>query len=222
MESQKTHLSQLLWPAIWTLLGGGVFAYMLATNETTREVTFDSLKMLFSLLSTPFIMEFTCILIFLCALMTYNQWRLNKDGDDWVYMTFQESEPGDVSNPPTQRLHTMISKEKPEPHNEAQADAGVIEGYLELGMPTEAFNELKTEKNLPDNAETALLCAKVLAANLDTAAALELFRRNLERFPEARPQFASSAKENVSWLEKHLPAQTEAIQTWKTESMKIA
>lgn len=221
MESQKTQLTQFLWPAIWTFLGGSVFAYMLATNETTREVTFDSLKMLFSLLSTPFIMEFSCILIFLCCLMTYNQWRLNKDGDDWVYMTFQEPEPGDVSNP-TQRLHSMISKEKPETLNQAEADAGVIEGYLELGMPTEAFTELKTEKNLPDNADTALLCAKVLAANLDTTAALELFRRNRERFPEEHSKFIRTAEENVSWLEKHLPAQTDAIQTWKTEATKTA
>lgn len=55
-------------------------------NATAREVALQAAANLFGFVTTPFILEATVALFGLIAVMTYNQWRLGKEGDGWVVL----------------------------------------------------------------------------------------------------------------------------------------
>ncbi len=81
----------------------------------------------------------------------------------------------------------MVLPQKPEPVDEDENEAGVIEGYLELGMAAQALEELnKASAGSSLSLEILLLRLRVLAANLDTRAALDLFHDTARRVPQAR------------------------------------
>lgn len=55
-------------------------------HPTAREITLQGAANLFGFVTTPFILEATLALLGLVAVMTYNQWRLHKEGDGWVIL----------------------------------------------------------------------------------------------------------------------------------------
>lgn len=71
-----------LWAA-WTAI---------RQNETAREVTRDAFAGLFGFFTTPFILEATVAIVGLISVVSYNQWRISKEGDGWV--TLPETETG--------------------------------------------------------------------------------------------------------------------------------
>jgi hypothetical protein len=215
-----SRFKEYLQPVIWTLLALAGFITLLVFNETSREVTLVTLHALFGLFTTPFIFEATCLFLSVVFLLTFNQWRLQKEGDGWVYLLTQEPEPGTVPAAITQRLQSVVLTEKPEWLDESQTDAGVIEGYLELGMATQAATELKERTELADNAETSALRLRVLAANLDTAAAQSQLQSTRERFPESTALLATAALDNARWLLKHLH-QADTARLWMGEAKSL-
>jgi hypothetical protein len=60
-------------------------------NPTAREVVRDAFAGLFGFFTTPFILEASIAIGGLIAVVTYNQWRINREGDGWV--TLSDSEP---------------------------------------------------------------------------------------------------------------------------------
>lgn len=212
-----------LVPLAWFLLVVGGATWALVTSETAREVTIDSLKLVFTILSTPFILETTSALLFLMALLAYNRWRLHKEGDGWVYLMTQEPEPvKGASGSNTQRLHSMVLPNPPEPVNEDENEAGVIEGYLELGLAAQALEELnKFPAESTSRLENILLRLRVLAANLDTQAALDLLHDTARRLPQAQIVLAESAGQTADWMRAHLPTHLEEAALWEREAGKI-
>jgi hypothetical protein len=211
-------------PLIWTLLIAGGIALVLVESETALEVTLDALKLVFTVVSTPFVLETTAALVFLLALLAYNRWRLHKEGDGWVYLMTKEEETPETGTrgSTTQRLHSMVLPEKPEPVDEDENEAGVIEGYLELGMAAQALEELnKASAGSSLSLEILLLRLRVLAANLDTRAALDLFHDTARRIPQARVLLAETAGMTAAWMRAHLPTHTDEAALWQNEAGKM-
>ncbi len=74
--------------AKFTLLTGvlALALLLLLQNATAREVSLQAAAYLFGFVTTPFILEATLALLGLLAVMTYNQWRVSKEGDGWVVL----------------------------------------------------------------------------------------------------------------------------------------
>ncbi|MFZ4595564.1 MAG: hypothetical protein ACOYOF_14995 [Verrucomicrobiaceae bacterium] len=77
--------------ALLMLTGAG---YVLWTSHEAREIVTESVFLLFTVFTTPFILETSVALMGLAAVITYNQWRLSREGDEWV-----EMEVSDVKEP---------------------------------------------------------------------------------------------------------------------------
>ena len=71
----------------------GIIGITLAVrqNPTAREVVRDAFAGLFGFFTTPFILEASVAIGGLIAVVTYNQWRINREGDGWV--TLSDPEP---------------------------------------------------------------------------------------------------------------------------------
>ncbi len=200
MSRAKRIISALALPLL--LVAG--FVVLVILNDTAREVAHDAFVFVFSIFSTPFIFEATCALLMLVALLLINQWRLNKEGDGWVYLMSQEPNAKNLPPSITQRLQSVVLPEKPEPTDEAQTANSVIEGYLELGMPAQGLHELNEEAITSDDAATSALRIRLLAANLDTDEALTLLMESITRHQDSRVLLANACLENARWLLKHL------------------
>lgn len=210
-------LRRFLVPLIWTLLIVAGLTMVLVLSETAREVTLDSLKLVFTLVTTPFILETTVASLFLLGLLAYNRWRLHKEGDGWVYLMTQEAGEGSSA-----QTHSMILAEKPEPVDAERDEAGVIEGYLELGLAAQALEELRKDGDRSSTLDMTLLSIRVLAANLETEAALALQRDMAARQPEAQDRLGRNAGLIAAWMREHLPTHAAEAAFWQQEAGKIA
>lgn len=212
---------QYLWPLLWTVLGLVGYALLLVFSPTAREVSRETATMLFSILSTPFILETTFALLGIFIVMGINHWRLSKEGDGWVYMVSQEADETEAGAKNSQRLQGIIFQEKPLLLDQESAAHGVLEGYLDLGMAAQALKELEEQSDLPDDAPTAALKIRILAANLDTEAARALLQKSIGRFPQSGDLFKQTAKATLIWLKTHLPDH-EAIRIWEVVARDVA
>lgn len=219
----RSRTARILWPIFWTLLGLASLGALLALNSTAREVATETAKTLFGIFSTPFIFEFTVGLIGLLLLLGINQWRLKKEGDGWVYMVTQDPDEsaGQLPAAITQRLQGIVLHEKPETMDEAGIARAHIEGFLELGMAAQAAAALEHHESVPDDLPGAVLRVRVLAANLDTAAARELLHASATRFAGNGALFAQTALECADWFKAHAPKQREAVELWMEEARGI-
>ncbi len=198
----------------------GAFAALLFFSENAREVAGATVTNIFLIFSTPFVLETTSALLFLFGVLAYNHWRLSKEGDGWVYLVSQESS-GEQTAAITQRLQGgVILAEKPSEGDEALVDASVIEGYLELGMSAEAFKEFQSIPAQKASLDWSLLQVRVLAANMDTAAAQECLSAAAVSFPDARLPLAKAALENATWLWQHLKNR-DLARHWLGEMKKL-
>jgi len=204
---------RLFSPALWLPLIAGAGAGLLYSSATAREVAGDSVKLLFVLVSTPFFLEATCAVTFFIGLLAYNHWRLKKDGDGWVYIVDQEAEDSTLPKALTERLHNVVLTEKPETLDETTAQRSVIEGYLELGMGAQALADFNTNSSWPDDAATASLRVRVLAANMDTERAAVSLADAATRFPDERSNLARTALEVARWTKAHLH-RAELVERW--------
>ncbi|CAN5751721.1 hypothetical protein BH11VER1_BH11VER1_34250 [soil metagenome] len=212
---------QYLWPVVWTVLGIIGYTILLVFNPTAREVSGDTAKVLFSIFSTPFVLETTFALIGIFIVMGINHWRLDKEGDGWVYMVSQEADESEAGAKISQRLQGVIFQDKPLFLDQESTAQGVIEGYLDLGMAAQALKELQEQTNLSDDAPTAALRIRVLAANIDTDLALSFLNKCVARFPESKDLFHQAARANTIWLQTHLPDH-ESIRVWENVARDFA
>jgi len=214
---------QFLVPiACFLLLAGGITA-LLVTSETAREVVVDWLTLAFTIVTTPFILETTAASLFLLGLLAFNRWRLQKEGDGWVYLMTQETDATGKEKGAARKIHSMILPNKPEPVDEELDEAGVIEGYLELGMAAQAMEEMnRAQMESAQTLDAALLRIRVLASNLETSAALDLHRETSVRHPEAQERLAQNAEQTAGWLRAHLPSHGREATLWQEQAGKMA
>lgn len=215
-----TNARRIIAPLTLPLLLVAGFITLVILNDTAREVTRDALVLVFSIFSTPFIFEISCALLMLLALFLINQWRLNKEGDGWVYLMTHEPDAKNLPPSITQRLQSVVLPEKPEPVNEAQTANSVIEGYLELGMPAQGLHELNAESGAMEDAATTALRIRLLAANLDTDAALTLLKESITRHRDARETLAGACLESARWVLKYLQRE-DLARRWLAEATAL-
>jgi hypothetical protein len=203
----------------------GMLAAVLVFSESAREVAMLTVRSLFGIVTTPFLLETTVALLALLIVLAINKHRLDKEGDGWVYMMVPEpEEKGGAPLPKaiTQRLQGTMLKEKPELLDEALAERSMVEGFLELGMAVEARREFDAQKDFPDDVATSALRVRVLASNLDTAEARELLAATALRFADQTALLSATAREQADWFRKHLPAHTEHAKVWHVEAEALA
>ncbi|RBP47389.1 hypothetical protein DES53_101186 [Roseimicrobium gellanilyticum] len=215
---------QHLW-VIAAGIGVGALAAVLVFSEAAREVAFTTMRSLFGIVTTPFLLESTVALLALFIVLAINKHRLDKEGDGWVYMMVPDpEEKGGTPLPKaiTQRLQGTVLKDKPEPLDEALAERSMVEGYLELGMAVEARREFQAQQDLPDDVATSALRVRVLASNLDTVQARELLAATAARFANQTALLSATAREQADWLRKHLPAHEDLARLWHAEAEALA
>lgn len=212
---------QYFWPVLWTVLSVVGYLVLLVCSPTAREVSGETARVLFSIFSTPFILEATVALIGIFIVLGINHWRLGKEGDGWVYMVSQEVDESESGAKSSQRLQGIIFHDKPLMLDLESTTQSVLEGYLDLGMAAQALQELQEQSDLPDDATTAALKIRISAANLDTESARFMLKQCLERFPESRGLFQQTAKDNSAWLQTHLPGH-ESILIWDKVAREFA
>jgi hypothetical protein len=78
--------------------------YAVRQNPTAREVVGEAFAGLFGFFTTPFILEASVALLGLITVVTYNQWRINRDGDGWV--TLEETDPQSAKSTNTSESQT--------------------------------------------------------------------------------------------------------------------
>jgi len=209
--------ARLLVPLSGILLVVGALVALLALNPTAREVTRDALGLAFAFFTTPFILETTCAALFLLGLLAYNHWRLHKEGDGWVWLVTQEPDAKSLPATITQRLQSTVLVQKPEPVDESQAESGIIEGYLELGMPAQAMQELDEFPAPHPPLDAVVLRIRVLAANLDTGPATQLLHETAAAGAGSRQALAVAALENARWILNHLQRE-DVARHWLAEA----
>lgn len=216
--------SRILWPVVWTLVGIGALAALFVHNATAREVVLETAKTIFGIVSTPFILETTFALIGIFIVLAVNHWRIKREGDGWVYLVTHEPDAGAAPLPAaiTQRLQSVVMRDRPSVVDEAGVSRLVVEGFLEMGMAAQAKQELSGLDDLPDDEITAALHIRVLAANLETAAASALLSESSTRFVGHRQLFAQTALACAEWLQSHAPQQDEAIRLWQGQAAGTA
>ena len=92
MTETETPKRWWLTPLIVGLLfiGGITFAWQ--SNDEAKEILAKSFFTIAGTLASPFILETSIALFGIIAVLTYNQWRRDKDGPDWVEMEVPSSQ----------------------------------------------------------------------------------------------------------------------------------
>ena len=132
-------------PLLWSLAFLAGLIYTCASSETAREVVGKAVKNLVGLLATPFILEATTALVGLTIVVLWNQWRIQQEGDGWVYLAKTEPDAARVeagADKAEHRLAAVVVSEWPDAELDFEARLAVAEGYLELGLGREALEHL--------------------------------------------------------------------------------
>jgi hypothetical protein len=77
-------MRRFLSPILVTLVATTVIIAVLKYSADAREVAGEAVWNLFRFFTTPFVLEFSLAIVGLLAVTSYNEWRRNKDGPEWV------------------------------------------------------------------------------------------------------------------------------------------
>jgi uncharacterized membrane protein len=118
----RTALPPRWWltPLLYAVAALAAGVTVLVFSATAREVVSRAFSMLVGALATPFILESVTALAGLAIVITINQWRLNREGDGWVY----------------------LAKTEPDATVDFEGRLAMAEKYLELGLAREALDHL--------------------------------------------------------------------------------
>lgn len=135
-----------LSPLLFTLALVTGVVIVCKVSDTAREVLAKAVMMVAGALATPFILESSIAIVGLVVVLVINQWRLQKDGDGWVYLAKTEPDAASVTagaDTPPQRLDSVVMPSAPDANLDFGARLAVVEGYVELGLAQEAMDHLK-------------------------------------------------------------------------------
>lgn len=91
MTENTTPKNWWLVPLLIGALFIGGIAYAWQTSEAAKEILAKSFFTIAGTLASPFILESSIAIFGLVAVLTYNQWRREKDGPEWVEMEVPDS-----------------------------------------------------------------------------------------------------------------------------------
>jgi uncharacterized membrane protein len=170
----EARLTKSWWfsPLIFTLALITTTVIVCQNNETAREVLAKAVMLIAGALATPFILETSLFLIGLVLVIALNQWRMQKDGDGWVYLAQTEPDPASVeagAETPAKRLEGIILTAAPDARINLEARLSIVEGFLDLGLPEEAQEHLKLLSADEQKDPRAVAVKDKLAANNGSA-----------------------------------------------------
>ncbi|TDU63225.1 hypothetical protein EI77_04434 [Prosthecobacter fusiformis] len=153
-------------PLIFTVALITATVIVCKVSETAREVLAKAVMMIAGAMATPFILESTIAIVGLVIVVALNQWRLQKEGDGWVYLAQTEPDAASLeagAETPAKRLEGVILTHAPDARIDLDARLGIAEGFLELGLKQEALEHL----NLLSEAEQKEPRAKAVRAKVE-------------------------------------------------------
>lgn len=204
-QSESKNSPGWLAATAWSAAVISVIVLVLWLSPTAREVAGETALMLFQILTAPFILEASLALLGLCIVLVINQYRQQRDGDEWVYLQKHEppaAQPADAAAPP-HRHDAVIWLEKPGDFDENEAVLEVVEGYLDLGLLDEAMREIES---LPatrlQSGRADELLIRALAMSGRPAEATRIMAGRAATHPDRRPRLAAAAIAVASWLQE--------------------
>ena len=87
-------------PFLWSLAALLVTAIVCWRVPTAREVVGETALTVFQVLTTPFILELTVAFLGVCAVITINQFRLDRAKDEWVTMRVPDAPAAEAAKAP--------------------------------------------------------------------------------------------------------------------------
>lgn len=143
----EAHAPRRWWlsPLIFTVVLVLATMAVWQTSETAREVLAKAVMMIAGALATPFILEISVFLFGLVAVIALNQWRMQREGDGWVYLAQTEPDAASVeagAETPSKRLEGIILTAAPDARIDLEARLSIAEGFLDLGLKQEAREHL--------------------------------------------------------------------------------
>jgi hypothetical protein len=158
MQTQTDEVYNKGWWLVPLFFTAGLIALAITVcrvSETAQEVLTKAVFNILGAVSTPFILEVSVAIVGLCVVVAYNQWRLHKEGDGWVYLAQTEPDPASLAEgaeTPPHRLDPVVLPQKPDTNTDLNARLAIVEGFLELGLKKEALEHLNLlgtdERNL--------------------------------------------------------------------------
>lgn len=94
--SDRPKSKRWVGPLIISLIVAAGLGYVLWTSAEAQQVAVEAIFLIFTVFTTPFVLESSVAILGLIAVITYNQWRMSKDGPDWVEMEVPVSDAKDV------------------------------------------------------------------------------------------------------------------------------
>lgn len=147
MEAKPTHRSSAARWAPWLISFLGVFAVaaFVFLYPPAKELAWETSRIVFSLIFTPFLLEIFCVVVGLLIVIAINNHRRAKEmEDEWVYLheidpdvSLSETEMKDLPEPLLRRIEGGSFVSKPVPVG-AEERLAQIEGFLEIGELEEA------------------------------------------------------------------------------------
>ncbi|MDZ4287360.1 MAG: hypothetical protein U0984_05350 [Prosthecobacter sp.] len=171
MPKEQTH-SKIWWLPPLLFIAAIVAGLVTAcyASETAREVLAKAVMNIVGAVSTPFILEATVAVVGLCVVLAFNQWRLHKEGDGWVYLAQTEPDAASLAEgaeTPPHRLDPVVLEQKPDVAVAFAARLAIVEGYLDLGLKREAvehLNLLSPEERNSERAQALYVMAETKSA----------------------------------------------------------
>lgn len=144
----EVYVSRRWWvsPLLFTATLITAIVIVCKVSDTAREVLAKAVMMIAGALATPFILESSIAIFGLVLVLVINQWRLQKEGDGWVYLAKTEPDTASVAagaEVPPQRLDSVVIPTAPDAALDFNARLAIAEGYVELGLAQEALDHLQ-------------------------------------------------------------------------------
>ena len=196
---------------------------LLKLSPTAREVVGESALTIFQIVTAPFILETSLVLLGLLIVMAINQYRQHKEGDGWVYLQKQEpSQAADTGTmDPPHRHEAVVWGEKPAPFDEAATELEVVEGYVDLGLADDALQELASlPAGLGQTAHAVDLHIRALAIAGQVPQAAMVLDERARDHPEEAAMLSKTALSVANWLHENKHAEA-AIDEWLQRSRHL-
>lgn len=221
-QERKNH-RRWLAPLMWTIGVLVAVVVLLKSNSTAREVAGESALVIFQILTAPFVLETTLVILGLCAVFAINHYRQQKEGDEWVYLQKQEPSAGSdaETDDPPHRHDAVVWHEKPDDFDEAAAGFEVIEGYMDLGLADDALQELASlpqRLRQEERADDFFVRALAMAGKMSQATSV--LDESAKTHPGRSQRLSVTALSVAIWLHDNGKARAE-IDQWLRRSQQL-
>lgn len=183
-QPTKASVSKIHWPTFWALFLVLGFGALVTRTQDGMETFKTVFKGLFSLVSTPFLLEGISMVIMGFIVAGYNRWKRERQVSDWVVMPIVEEDAESLSS---ESVTSAMAK---------------IRESLETKNYEAAYQEVKSLGTLPTDASSILTIAEALGKNCKVDEAMDVIQIHQRQFPSSQDEAERNAlfNEISQWL----------------------